>query len=167
MNSFRRNTYRILWAVLFGQAAFSISAIVAERVIHSYDGSFAFGAGLFVTFVLGFLGGWTFANRSFTWHRFHLVCLIVGGCLSPILVSQAVLFHQRSVAETRPEFMGPLKDAILAGLCFYFSVAPMCLFIAGTATTLDRWRFSLRTLFIIMTCTAATLGAIFVLSRHT
>ena len=164
MSGLRKNIYRISWAVLFGQTAFLISLIVADHLFQEHEG-FAFVAGALLTVAMGLLAGWIFANRSLTWRRFHLFCSVAGGCLTQVLVSQAVLHHQKSEALSGTGFLAGLGDAIAAAWCLFLSVSTLCLFIAGTATTLNGWRFSLRTLLIGMTCVAATLGAIFVLSR--
>jgi hypothetical protein len=164
MNRFRTNIYRFSWAVLFGQVAFLLSLIVAELFQGDYEVR-ALVAGSLVTIPLFLLAGWIFAKWSCNWRRFHLFCLIVGGCLTPVLVSQAVQYYRKSVALRGTGFLAGLGEAISSGFFLYLSVGSLCLFIAGTTATWNGWRFSLRTLLVGMTCAAATLGIMQIVSR--
>jgi hypothetical protein len=163
MNGLRKGIYRISWAVIFGQIVFAISVVVADA-LHSRWEIVADDGWAILAAPLGIWAGWRFANRSLTWHRFHIVSVIVGGLLTPVLVSQAVRYHQAAQALQGTGFLAGLGEEITAGLCFYLGVGSFCLFFSGAATSWSGWRFSLRSLLVGMTVVAVALATIFVLS---
>jgi hypothetical protein len=164
MKALRKNVYRVCWAIVFGQLVFAVSLVAADLFRDRYEIQ-ADDGWTFLAWPVGIAAGWLFANRSLAWRRLHIVCLMAGGLLTPILVSQAVRYHQQSQALKGSGFLAGLGEAISAAICIYLSVSTLCLFIAGAATTFNGWRFGLRTLLVGMTLVALALGAIFVLSR--
>jgi hypothetical protein len=154
-----KNVYRVSWAILSGQLVFAVSVIAADLLYERFailaDDDWAL-----YTWPLGVGVGWVFGNRSLAWHRFHLVCVVVGGVLTPLFVALAVRYHQQAQALKGTGFLAGLGEAITAFCCLYLGVAALFLFVAGSATTFRGWRFGLRTLLIGMTLVAITLGAI-------
>jgi hypothetical protein len=157
-----KNVYRVSWAILFGQLVFAISVVAVEFLVRY--GVLADDYWLLYTAPFGILGigaGWVFANRSTDWRRFNIFCAITGGVLTPIFLVQAIRYYQKSVALQGTGFLAGLGELVTAFICAYFGIATLSLFIAGSATTFNGWRFSLRTLLIAVTLLALTLGTIF------
>jgi hypothetical protein len=154
-----KNAYRFSWVMLFGQFVLAISVIAAD-LLHARYGVLAGDDWAFYTWPLGLVAGWIFGNRSLTWRRFHIFCVVAGSVLTPILVVLAVRYHLKAEALRGTGFLAGLGEAITAFCCLYLGVAALFLFVSGSATTVHGWRFSLRTLLIGMTLVAITLGAI-------
>jgi hypothetical protein len=154
-----RTVYRISWALIFAQLVFAISVIAAE-FLYSYSHILPNDEWPFYLWPVGIWAGWRFADRSLHWRRFHIACLIAGGCLTPICFSIAVTYHLRAEALRGTGFLAGLGEAITAAMYLFMSVATLCLFTAGATNTFNGWRFSLRTLLVVTTIVAAILSVI-------